>query len=195
MSMQSTTARTGGRILVDQLALHGADLAFCVPGESFLPVLDALYEARSRIRLITCRHEGGADFRSGKKPEALLEIILRHFSRPGDLVLDAFAGSGTTDAVTHKIDRRWIMIELEQHCHTHIIPRLRKVIDGQDATGVSAAVGWKGGGGFRYYQLVAEPVLPHCEFGHDDYSRAVSSLPSAPAEPGQRELFDAEGVC
>lgn len=117
-----------------------------------------------------CRHEGGADFRSGKKPEALLEIILRHFSRPGDLVLDAFAGSGTTGAVAHKMGRRWIMIELEQHCHTHIIPRLRKVIDGQDATGVSAAVGWKGGGGFRYYQLVAEPVLSHCESGHDDYS-------------------------
>lgn len=54
------TSRTGGRILVDQLLVHGADLAFCVPGESYLPVLDALYEARSRIRLITCRHEGGA---------------------------------------------------------------------------------------------------------------------------------------
>ena len=52
--------RSGGRILVDQLKVHGADLAFCVPGESYLPVLDALYESRDVIRLITCRHESGA---------------------------------------------------------------------------------------------------------------------------------------
>jgi hypothetical protein len=52
--------RTGGQILVDQLIIHGADLAFCVPGESYLPVLDALYGARERIELITCRHESGA---------------------------------------------------------------------------------------------------------------------------------------
>ncbi len=60
MNMQTTTLRNGGRILVDQLALHGADLAFCVPGESYLPVLDGLYEHRDTIRLITCRHESGA---------------------------------------------------------------------------------------------------------------------------------------
>ena len=54
------TQRNGGRILVDQLKIHGADLAFCVPGESYLPVLDALYESRDSIRLITCRHESGA---------------------------------------------------------------------------------------------------------------------------------------
>jgi acetolactate synthase-1/2/3 large subunit len=53
-------ARTGGQILVDALKIHGVDLAFCVPGESYLAVLDALYGARDSIRLITCRHEGGA---------------------------------------------------------------------------------------------------------------------------------------
>ncbi len=58
--MSQLTARTGGQILVDQLIIHGADLAFCVPGESYLPVLDALYGARERIELITCRHESGA---------------------------------------------------------------------------------------------------------------------------------------
>ena len=52
--------RTGGQILVDQLKIHGADLAFCVPGESYLAVLDALHDARDQIRLITCRHEAGA---------------------------------------------------------------------------------------------------------------------------------------
>jgi adenine-specific DNA-methyltransferase len=100
-----------------------------------------------------CRQEGGVEFRSGKKPERLLEIILKHFSNPGDLVLDSFAGSGTTGAVAHKMGRRWIMIELGEHCHTHIIPRLKKVIDGEDAGGITESVGWKGGGGFRYYRL------------------------------------------
>jgi adenine-specific DNA-methyltransferase len=71
-----------------------------------------------------CRHEGGVEFRSGKKPEALLQIILSHFSRPGDLILDSFGGSGTTGAVAHKMHRRWIMIELRDHCDTHIVPRL-----------------------------------------------------------------------
>jgi adenine-specific DNA-methyltransferase len=100
-----------------------------------------------------CRHEGGAEFRSGKKPEALLEIILKHFSSPGDLVLDSFAGSGTTGAVAHKMGRRWIMVEIGDHADTHIVPRLQKVIDGSDQGGISKAVSWKGGGGFRYYTL------------------------------------------
>ena len=59
-----------------------------------------------------CRTEGGVEFRSGKKPEKLLEIILRHFSNPGDIVLDSFGGSGTTGAVGHKMGRRWIVVEL-----------------------------------------------------------------------------------
>lgn len=112
-----------------------------------------------------CRHEGGVDFRSGKKPEALLEIILKHFSSPGDLVLDSFAGSGTTGAVAHKMGRRWIMVELGEHCQTHIVPRLKKVIDGQDTSGVTSAVNWRGGGGFRYYRL-APSLLKKDKWGH-----------------------------
>ena len=100
-----------------------------------------------------CRHEGDTDFRSGKKPEALLEIILRHFSAPGDIVLDAFGGSGTTGAVAHKMGRRWIMIERGEHCRTHIVPRLKKVIDGQDSSGATRSAAWQGGGGFRFYTL------------------------------------------
>lgn len=106
-----------------------------------------------------CRHEGGVDFRSGKKPEVLLEIILKHFSSKGDLVLDSFAGSGTTGAVAHKMGRRWIMVELGEHCHTHIIPRLQKVIDGTDQGGISKAVNWQGGGGFRYYHLAPTLIV------------------------------------
>ena len=87
------------------------------------------------------------------KPERLLHRIIHIATNPGDLVLDSFAGSGTTGAVAHKMGRRWIMIELGEHCHTHIIPRLQKVIDGEDKGGISEAVNWQGGGGFRYYKL------------------------------------------
>lgn len=87
------------------------------------------------------------------KPEKLLQRVLELATDPGDWVLDSFAGSGTTGAVAHKMGRRWIMVELGEHCHTHIIPRLKKVIDGEDKGGITEAVGWKGGGGFRYYRL------------------------------------------
>ncbi|WP_375623229.1 site-specific DNA-methyltransferase [Bartonella sp. TT119HLJHH] len=87
------------------------------------------------------------------KPERLMERIIQLATNPGDLVLDSFAGSGTTGAVAHKMGRKWIMIELGEHCHTHIIPRLKKVIDGTDQGGISKSVNWQGGGGFRYYRL------------------------------------------
>ena len=99
------------------------------------------------------------------KPETLLERILHLTTVPGDLVLDSFAGSGTTGAVAHKMGRRWIMVELGDHCHTHIIPRLKKVIDGEDEGGITKAIDWKGGGGFRYYRL-APSLLEMDSFGN-----------------------------
>lgn len=87
------------------------------------------------------------------KPERLLQRVLSLASAPGDLVLDSFAGSGTTGAVAHKMGRRWIMVEIGDHAATYIAPRLRKVVDGSDQGGISEAVNWKGGGGFRYYTL------------------------------------------
>jgi adenine-specific DNA-methyltransferase len=96
---------------------------------------------------------GGEKAFDTPKPEKLLYRVLQMSTRPGDWVLDSFAGSGTTGAVAHKMGRRWIMVELGEHCHTHIIPRLKKVIDGEDQGGISKAVNWKGGGGFRYYRL------------------------------------------
>jgi adenine-specific DNA-methyltransferase len=87
------------------------------------------------------------------KPEQLLRLILEIATNPDELVLDSFAGSGTTGAVAQKMGRRWIMVELGEHCHTHIIPRLKKVVDGEDKGGITEAVNWKGGGGFRYYRL------------------------------------------
>ncbi len=109
--------------------------------------------------------EGGVEFKNGKKPEKLIERCIELGSEPGDLVLDSFAGSGTTGAVAHKMGRRWIMIELGEHCHTHIVPRLKKVIDGEDPGGISKAVNWQGGGGFRYYSL-APSLLEQDRWGN-----------------------------
>jgi adenine-specific DNA-methyltransferase len=99
------------------------------------------------------------------KPERLLKRIIELSTNPNDLILDSFAGSGTTGAVAQKMGRRWIMIELGEHCHTHIIPRLKKVIDGEDQGGISKAVNWKGGGGFRYYRL-APSLLEKDKWGN-----------------------------
>jgi adenine-specific DNA-methyltransferase len=99
------------------------------------------------------------------KPERLLHRILAIATNKGDLVLDSFAGSGTTGAVAHKLGRRWIMVELEETCHTHIIPRLKKVIDGQDSGGITGSVEWNGGGGFRYYRL-APSLLQQDSWGN-----------------------------
>ncbi|MFO7535740.1 MAG: site-specific DNA-methyltransferase, partial [Kiritimatiellia bacterium] len=99
------------------------------------------------------------------KPERLLKRVLEVASVAGDSVLDSFGGSGTTGAVAHKMGRRWIMVELGEHCHTHIIPRLKKVIDGEDPGGITEAMGWKGGGGFRYYK-VAPSLLEKDKWGN-----------------------------
>ena len=87
------------------------------------------------------------------KPEKLIERIIHLASNPGDLVLDSFVGSGTTAAVAHKMGRRWIGVELGDHCSTHCLPRLQKVVDGEDPGGITKSVNWQGGGGFRYYEL------------------------------------------
>lgn len=112
------------------------------------------------------------------KPEKLLERILTLATNAGDWVLDSFAGSGTTGAVAHKMGRKWIMVELGDHCHTHIIPRLQKVIDGSDQGGISKAMDWAGGGGFRYYKL-APSLLERDRWGNftinPDYNAAMMS--------------------
>ena len=111
---------------------------------------------------VTARRQSLSDPQTGA---SCFTDILNIATNPGDLVLDSFAGSGTTGAVAHKMGRRWIMVELGEHCHTHIIPRLKKVIDGEDQGGITEAVGWKGGGGFRYYRL-APSLLQKDEFGN-----------------------------
>lgn len=110
------------------------------------------------------------------KPERLINRILHIATNPGDLVLDSFAGSGTTGAVAQKMGRRWIMVEIGDHADTHIAPRLQKVIDGSDQGGISKAVDWRGGGGFRYFTL-APSLLEQDKYGNwviaQDYNPAM----------------------
>jgi adenine-specific DNA-methyltransferase len=102
---------------------------------------------------------------STPKPERLLMRILQIATSPGELVLDSFAGSGTTGSVAHKMGRRWIMVELGEHAKTHIVPRMHKVIDGSDKGGVTEATGWDGGGGYRFFKL-APSLLQKDKWGN-----------------------------
>lgn len=99
------------------------------------------------------------------KPEKLIQRVLELATQPGDWVLDSFAGSGTTGAAAHKMGRKWIMVELGEHCDTQIIPRLHKVIGGRDPGGITPSTSWNGGGGFRYYRL-APSLLKKDRFGN-----------------------------
>jgi adenine-specific DNA-methyltransferase len=108
---------------------------------------------------------GGSKTFETPKPERLIERILLLATNPGDWVLDSFAGSGTTGAVAHKMQRQWIMVELGEHCETLIVPRLKKVVDGNDPGGITERAAWKGGGGFRYYRL-ASSLLERDRFGN-----------------------------
>ena len=149
--------KAGERIIFYRDKLKEVDGAM-VAGEPLTSLWDDLLSNN-------LHNEGGVEFPRSKKPEALIKRCIELSTNPGDLVLDSFAGSGTTGAVAHKMGRRWIMIELGEHCHTHIIPRLKKVIDGEDQGGISQAVEWKGGGGFRYYRL-APSLLQQDRWSH-----------------------------
>lgn len=97
--------------------------------------------------------EGGVVFRGGKKPEQLIRFGFEHFTPPGGLVLDAYLGSGTGAAVAAKMGLSWIGIS-RHHMESHCLPRLQAVVDGCDNTGISEDMGWHGGGGFRYFDVV-----------------------------------------
>lgn len=100
---------------------------------------------------------GGENSADTPKPERLMARVLEIATNPGDIVLDSFLGSGTTAAVAQKMGRQFIGIEMGDHAVTHCVPRLKKVVDGEQG-GISEAQGWKGGGGFRFYRL-GSPVF------------------------------------
>ncbi|WP_368997129.1 site-specific DNA-methyltransferase [Caldifermentibacillus hisashii] len=128
----------------------------------------------SDIKTTGLGNEGGVDFPKSKKPEALIKRIIGMCTNEGDWVLDSFAGSGTTGAVAHKMRRKWIMVELGEHCFTHIIPRMKRVIDGEDNGGITKAVNWNGGGGFRFYR-VAPSLLEKDKYGNWIISKNYNS--------------------
>ena len=100
-----------------------------------------------------CRHEGGVELRSGKKPEALLKLIVEMTTEENDIVLDFFCGTGTTLAVAHKLQRAYIGIEQLDYRENDSVTRLKNVIEG-DITGISNEVDFKGGGDFIYCELM-----------------------------------------
>ena len=141
--------------------------------------------------------EGGVTFRKNKKPEVQIARILEMATMPGDLVLDSFLGSGTTCAVAHKMGRRWIGIELGEHCNTLCIPRLSRVINGEDSAGVSKKYEWHGGGGFRFYELGeslikfdqwGQPII-NKSFNAEMLAQAVCKLEGFEYAPSQDEYF------
>ena len=107
--------------------------------------------------------EGAVAFPSGKKPEKLIHRCIDISTNKGDYVLDSFLGSGTTAAVAHKMGRKWIGIELGEHCYTHCMPRLERIIKGDDKNGITEMVNWQGGGGYKFYEL-APSLLKKDEF-------------------------------
>ncbi|MEF1305086.1 site-specific DNA-methyltransferase, partial [Vibrio owensii] len=150
------------------------------------------------IGINNLHNEGSVDFRNGKKPEKLVKRCIELSTNPGDLVLDSFGGSGTTGAVAHKMGRRWIMVELGEHCHTHIIPRLQKVIEGNDQGGISKAVNWQGGGGFRYYKLAPSLIVKdkfgleviNKEYNPEMLAEAVCKLEGFTYAPSEVDWWD-----
>lgn len=132
------------------------------------------------------------------KPERLIERVIRVATDQGDIVLDSFAGSGTTGAVAHKMGRKWIMIELGNHCDNVVLPRLQKVITGEDQGGISKAVNWQGGGGFRYYKLAPSLIVKdkfgleviNKEYNPEMLAEAVCKLEGFTYAPSEVDWWD-----
>lgn len=149
------------------------------------------HEAREEVKLIN-----SDDIFPTPKPERLIERVLTLATKENDLVLDSFLGSGTTAAVAHKMNRRWIGIEMGDHAYSHCKVRLDKVIDGSDQGGISKSVDWKGGGGYRFYELAptlinedafGEPVI-NKEYSPEMLASAVALHEGYTYEPSN-ELF------
>ena len=128
------------------------DTSEVIDGELFKKDLQGTYwDMNAWMKNLT--KEGSVEFGNGKKPEQLIRQIFEMTTEPGDWVLDSFLGSGTTAAVATKMGRKWVGIELRNHAYTHCKVRLDRVISGEDAGGITKAVGWEGGSGYHFYEL------------------------------------------
>lgn len=128
------------------------DTSEVIDGELFKKDLQGTYwDMNAWMKNLT--KEGSVEFGNGKKPEQLIRQIFEMTTEPGDWVLDSFLGSGTTAAVATKMGRKWVGIELGNHAYTHCKVRLDRIIDGEDAGGITKAVSWEGGSGYHFYEL------------------------------------------
>ena len=152
---------------VVRYALNGNRISFLTSAinnidgnEKFSQLLGDLW---TDIDFQNTQNEGGVSFPASKKPEYLIRRILNMFTKPGDIVLDSFLGSGTTCAVAHKMNRRWIGVEMGEHIYTHCIKRINNVIDGKDTSGISKYDDAKHiGGGYRFYELAPTLIKKDC---------------------------------
>ena len=157
------------------------DTSEIIDGELYKKDLQGTYwDMNAWMKNLT--KEGSVVFPMGKKPEFLVQRIFDMATNPGDLILDSFLGSGTTAAVAHKMGRRWIGIEMGDHAYTHCKVRLDKVIKGEDTGGITDAVKWAKGGGYKFYELAptlikqdafGEPVI-NKEYDADRLAAAVA---------------------
>lgn len=133
-----------------------ADMAGLPPSSLWANLEETGHNRQAKYELKSLFPESAVtDLFATPKPERLIKRLLELSTNPGDIVLDSFLGSGTTSAVAHKMGRQYIGIEIGDHAITHCEPRLKKVVDGEQG-GISESVGWKGGGGFRFYRLGSE---------------------------------------
>lgn len=141
--------------------------------------------------------EGDVVFTKSKKPEKMIKRIFEISTNERDWVLDSFLGSGTTAAVAHKINRQYIGIEMGDHAYSHVNKRLKSVVDGRDQSGISKIVNWKGGGGFKFFEL-APSFITIDEYGNpviEDYYndvkliRAMCKLTNYTFAPSQNEYW------
>jgi len=144
------------------------DTSEIINGELYKKDLQGTYwDMNAWMKNVT--KEGGVAFPRGKKPEHLIAQIIEMTTKKGELVLDSFLGSGTTAATAHKLNRRYIGIELGDHCYTHCKPRLDLVIDGGDNDGITKEVNWQGGGGYKFYEL-APTLIVNDKYGNPVFS-------------------------
>lgn len=141
----------------DRFILNGQEIAFYSKKVKEIdgvktPTI-ALSNIWSDIAYEGIAKEGGVTFKKSKKPEKLIRRIIDMSTNPGDLVLDSFLGSGTTVSVAHKMDRKWIGVEIGNHADKLVIPRICSIINNEDKSGVSKLTNWQGGGSFKYYHL------------------------------------------
>lgn len=136
-----------------QVVLFLKDVAI-LRGKRIVRVADlSNFWSHEEIPVTGLAKEGNVRFKRGKKPERLLERIIEAFTKEGDLVLDFFAGSGTTGSVAHKLGRRWVMVEADPRTLSLCLGRMKRVVSGEDQSGITSAAGWKGGGGFRLWSV------------------------------------------